>query len=201
MATVRKTEIGGSKQCRLLEKLPSELRNSIYDLVVVKTEPVLIRATKSARRKRLRFFAISKKSYNAPLPALSRTCRQIYSETLPIFFASNSFMFVPACTAGPWPFDFGNFGPYLQSLHTFDVQVFDEIPRPCYRVDLVAGTVAIFHREAFPLFFNAKAIASKKQEQGQRLLHRILKERRQTLELMNGDIEHIIRCLLERVSD
>lgn len=50
-------------------RIPPELRNEIYDLVVLDDDPI-----------------------NAPWPALTGTCKQIRSESLAIYLGSNDFV-------------------------------------------------------------------------------------------------------------
>ncbi|KAF2773404.1 hypothetical protein EJ03DRAFT_323901 [Teratosphaeria nubilosa] len=68
-----------------LLELPAEMRNDIYRLVLVKNEPVQVRAQDSST------------------PALLRTCRQIREEATSIFREENTFTLVIVDLAGNMP--------------------------------------------------------------------------------------------------
>lgn len=87
------TEEKAASRCRLLE-LPAELRNHIYEFVVLQESRVSIFTWLPAHEEDAQ-------------PALSLTCRQIRNECLPVYYDVNTFRFIPSCsrTAGmvtPW---------------------------------------------------------------------------------------------------
>jgi hypothetical protein len=66
--------------------LPIELRNQVYELVVVNSEHKSIEITYNAERD-------IKGIHNERLqPPVSHVCRQLYNEVLPIYYSKNSFV-------------------------------------------------------------------------------------------------------------
>jgi hypothetical protein len=61
--------------CRLL-KIPSELRNRIYELVLIQPDPIRLPLGQSEKDKR----------------ALLRTCHQIHDEAVGIYYGNNAFV-------------------------------------------------------------------------------------------------------------
>lgn len=83
-STMETTDIAAAEvKCRLLS-LPAELRNRIYEMVVVHQQPI----TMSHRRRH--------RLTRTP-PAITRTCQQIKNESLPIFYEWNTFRLYDAC--------------------------------------------------------------------------------------------------------
>ncbi|KAI5363596.1 hypothetical protein Slin14017_G055600 [Septoria linicola] len=79
---IRNPSVPIDKICRLLDKTPAELRNSIYELVLL--DHCSIEEEEGKR--------ITKKTFH--LPALLRTCKQILAEAGPIYYGpENSFTF------------------------------------------------------------------------------------------------------------
>lgn len=64
-----------TQHCRLLQ-IPSELRNRIYELVLIQHEPIRLPFGQSERDKR----------------ALLRTCHQIHDEAVGIYYGNNAFL-------------------------------------------------------------------------------------------------------------
>jgi hypothetical protein len=83
-----------TQRCPLLE-LPLELQLSIYDLAVIETEPLLINVPCDSGRSGL--LREEEDAWKSGLkkppaqPALSRTCRDVRREVLPIFYGSSIF--------------------------------------------------------------------------------------------------------------
>lgn len=95
-----------AERCRLLE-LPLELQLVIYELVVVKPGPLLLNWPCNSSYQGKCRYKLEREEQEAwkagekcpPLqPALSRTCRFIRAETLPIFYGENLFR---ACYCHP----------------------------------------------------------------------------------------------------
>jgi hypothetical protein len=86
--------------CHLL-KLPSELRNQIYEHVLVATHG--IDANTWCRTRRIQNFYTSNTIKYAMEPALLATCKQIRGEGLPIFYGQNTF-FAKRGNAAWWNF-------------------------------------------------------------------------------------------------
>lgn len=63
-----------------LMRLPPELRNRIYDLVVIESQPITI--------------SIRKRRFGTPMrpPALLHNCRQLRAEASPVYYSSNIFI-------------------------------------------------------------------------------------------------------------
>ncbi|KAM0717121.1 hypothetical protein Q7P37_006973 [Cladosporium fusiforme] len=91
--TSRRTPPVPQPQSTFLARLPGELRNRIYDLVVLSPEPV--RAVREVRKT-----AEGVTLYASAVPALAQTCRQIRRECLDIYYAGNAFVFEPAPERG-----------------------------------------------------------------------------------------------------
>ena len=72
--------------CPLLE-LPAELRNRIWEQVIVKEGPISLAPASD--------LADGEELETGAQPALSRVCRQIREETLPMFYAHNIFRLHP----------------------------------------------------------------------------------------------------------
>lgn len=69
-----------------LFRLPAELRNRIYELVLMFRHPL------GAHRDLMGDWEAEMTPCNVAQPALARTCRAIRSESLPIFYAQNTFV-------------------------------------------------------------------------------------------------------------
>jgi hypothetical protein len=86
--------------CHLL-KLPSELRNQIYELVLVATHDIDAN-TWCATRRFKSYYTRATIKYSME-PALLATCKQIRGEGLPIFYGQNTF-FAKRGNAAWWNF-------------------------------------------------------------------------------------------------
>ncbi|KAK5117802.1 hypothetical protein LTR85_008777 [Meristemomyces frigidus] len=73
-----------------LRKLPAELRNTIFELALSASDPVNINLPSANRT-----WTSTTSSWSTPSSlAHAQTCKQIRRETLPVFFAANSFSIV-----------------------------------------------------------------------------------------------------------
>lgn len=76
-------DLSEHQQPSAFERLPAELRNRIYHLALVEDEPIEVTDN---------FGLILKPYAPSHQPALTRTSRQIRSETLPIYYGENAFL-------------------------------------------------------------------------------------------------------------
>ncbi|KAF2168245.1 hypothetical protein M409DRAFT_21683 [Zasmidium cellare ATCC 36951] len=73
-----------------LNKLPAELRDLIYHFALVRNCPIVLYISKREHKVRIR-----KESEKKHVMGLSSTCKQIRTESLPIFYKGNHFKIAP----------------------------------------------------------------------------------------------------------
>ena len=88
-------QASGKKPTGLFD-LPAEIRIGIYELVLIEEDTVCITCSSKPRRvirtEGLEFWAVSD-LYDIVLPPLARVSRRLRSESLPVYFDNNTFMF------------------------------------------------------------------------------------------------------------
>lgn len=67
--------------------LPPELRNTIYKEALIQPEPDSLGARESKASDQVQYSFIPKRTFHA----LTQTSKQVRSETIPMFYASNTF--------------------------------------------------------------------------------------------------------------
>ena len=82
--TLRTKNRQARHQTSLLLMLPAELRNRIYEMVLLRPEVINLVYLDPRRLKHL--------EHEVAQPSLTRTCHQIREETLPIFYGQNVFL-------------------------------------------------------------------------------------------------------------
>lgn len=91
MATTSAAQVTSPGRRSLLG-LPAELRNRIYELVLIQPEPILLGNTEIPKDAPKRTRDAKVQARRAILPPLLRTNHQIRSETCALFFSANSFI-------------------------------------------------------------------------------------------------------------
>jgi hypothetical protein len=86
---IQSTQIGS-----FLKRLPAEVRNTIYELVLTSNDPIYVFIARPGR------FPVPGYDDRVSL-AITKTCKQIRSEALPIYFRRNSFM-IPDAGRRKW---------------------------------------------------------------------------------------------------
>lgn len=129
-------EVIMSKQSRLLE-LPAELRNTIYEMVLIQPDSIDVKLKAIRVNNEARLIA-----YSIAIPPLLVTCRAIHGETVKLFFSANAFTFPAAAYLAKSPISFTNMRPYIPLMRKVKLRISHETnckSDHIYNFDLTGG--------------------------------------------------------------
>lgn len=121
-----------------LLRLPPELRNIVYEMVLVQQRPIEIKIkvdrVDDKRRRNLYPDTLPAEqiSYFLVMPSLLWTCRIIRSEALRMFFSRNTFLFAAPAGFAIAPVAFPNTAPYMQYLKKIQIKISHRQSWDCY---------------------------------------------------------------------